>query len=79
VFCGNQFTPEEVYDNYPGDKIITDIGLALVAVNGQVTEMLKAFPTDINKKKQATTTTRWNRLCSRFTGILSKKAERRTK
>jgi len=79
VLCGNQFTAEEVYDNYPGDKIITDIGLALVAVNGQVTEMLKAFPTDINKKKQATTTTRWNRLCSRFTGIFSKKAERRTK
>jgi len=80
VLCGNQFTADDVYDNYPCDKIITDIGLALASVNAQVTEVLKAFPTESeSKKKQITQKTFWNRLCSRFTGIFAKKAVSRKK
>lgn len=78
VLCGNQFTPDEVYDGYPGDKIITDIGLALVAVNSQMTEVLKAFPTDTNKKKQRKVKA-WPRLWTRFTGIFASKGASRTK
>ena len=76
VLCSNQFDSDEVYDKYPGDRIITDIGLALASVNAQVTEVLKAFPTDETKKKQ---TTRWNRFCTKFTGIFAKKGVSRKK
>ena len=75
TLCGNQFTPDEVYDNYPADRIITDIGLALAAVNGQVTSVLKEFPSGNDKKKQAPSK-RWY---TRFTGFISKKAGHRTK
>lgn len=81
VLCGNQFSAEDVYDNYPGDKIITDIGLALASVNAQVTEVLKAFPTESESKKkvQKKKTTLWSRFFSRFTGIFAKKAVSRKK
>ncbi|MHC1786134.1 MAG: phage tail assembly chaperone G [Christensenellales bacterium] len=75
TLCGGQFTPDEVYDNYPADRIITDIGLALAAVNAQATEVLKEFPTSDSSKKKAPSPT----LYSRFTGFMSKKAARRTK
>ena len=47
-FCllfGNQFTPDEMYDHYPADRLMHDIALALMAVQTQTTEVLDGFPT----------------------------------
>ena len=47
-FCllfNNQFTPEEVLDNYPVDRLMHDIALALMAVQSQATDVLSDFPT----------------------------------
>ena len=47
-FCllfGNQFTPDEMYDHYPADRLMHDIVLALMAVQAQTTDVLEAFPT----------------------------------
>ena len=47
-FCllfGNRFTPDDVYDNYPADRMLHDIALALVAVQTQTTSVLDEFPT----------------------------------
>ena len=41
----NQFTPDEVLDGYPVDRLMHDIALALMAVQSQTTEILSAFPT----------------------------------
>ena len=35
----------EVYDNYPADRLMHDIALALMAVQTQTTEVLDSFPT----------------------------------
>ena len=46
-FCllfGNQFTTEEVYDNYPADRLVHDIALSLLAVQNQTTAVLAEFP-----------------------------------
>lgn len=46
-FClafGNQFTPDDVYDNYPADRVIHDISITLMAVQTQTTEVLHQFP-----------------------------------
>ena len=46
-FClvfGNQFTPDEVYDNYPADRLVQDILWALMAVQRGVTGALNEFP-----------------------------------
>jgi|GEM_PF-348228 len=45
VLFGNQFTPDEVYDAYPADRLTHDIALALMAVQTQTTEVLESFPT----------------------------------
>ena len=45
ILFGNQFTPDEMYDNYPADRLMVDIPLALLAVQTQSTETLDAFPT----------------------------------
>ncbi|NLO83813.1 MAG: hypothetical protein GX096_00030 [Clostridiales bacterium] len=45
ILFGNQFTPDEVYDNYPADRLMHDIALALMAVQMQTTEVLNTFPT----------------------------------
>lgn len=45
ILFGNQFTPDEVYDNYPADRLMHDIALALMAVQTQTTEVLDTFPT----------------------------------
>ena len=45
VLFNNQFTPDEVYDNYPADRLMHDIALALMAVQTQTTEVLDSFPT----------------------------------
>ena len=47
-FCllfGNKFTPDEIYDFYPADRLMHDIALALMAVQTQTTEVLGSFPT----------------------------------
>ena len=40
-----QFTPDEVYDHYPADRLMHDIALAIMAVQTQTTEVLDSFPT----------------------------------
>ncbi len=47
-FCllfGNQFTPDDVLDHYPVDRLMHDIVIALFAVQAQTTEVLSDFPT----------------------------------
>ncbi|MGJ4850632.1 hypothetical protein ACH6CV_10310 [Bacillota bacterium Meth-B3] len=47
-FClvfGNQFSPDDVYDHYPVDRLTHDVVLALLAVQTQTTEVLSEFPT----------------------------------
>jgi len=47
-FClifSNQFSPDDVYDHYPVDRLTHDIVLALLAVQTQTTEVLSEFPT----------------------------------
>ena len=45
VLFANQFTPDEVYDLYPADRLMHDIALAIMAVQSQATEVLDTFPT----------------------------------
>jgi len=45
ILFGNQFTPDEVLDGYPVDRLMHDIALALMAVQTQTTEILDEFPT----------------------------------
>ena len=45
ILFGNQFTPDEMYDHYPADRMMHDIALALMAVQTQTTEVLDSFPT----------------------------------
>jgi len=45
VLFNNQFTPDEMYDHYPADRLMHDIALALIAVQTQTTEVLESFPT----------------------------------
>ena len=47
-FCllfGNQFTPDDMYDHYPADRIMHDISTAIMAVQTQTTSVLAEFPT----------------------------------
>ena len=47
-FClvfGNQFTPDELLDGYPVDRLMHDIALTLMAVQTQTTSILSEFPT----------------------------------
>jgi hypothetical protein len=41
----NQFTPDDVLDGYPVDRLMHDIALALMAVQTQTTDVLSDFPT----------------------------------
>lgn len=45
ILFGNKFTPDDVYDNYPNDRLVHDLALALMAVQSQATEVLDSFPT----------------------------------
>lgn len=57
-FCllfGNQFTPDEVLDYYPVDRMMHDIALALMAVQTQTTEILDEFPTKAAETEEAET------------------------
>ena len=53
ILFGNKFTPDDVYDGYPNDRLMHDLALALMAVQTQTTEVLSDFPT----KPTATGTT----------------------
>lgn len=55
-FCllfGNQFTPDDVLDYYPVDRMMHDIALALMAVQTQTTEILDEFPTKAAKTEES--------------------------
>ena len=41
----NQFTPYELQDRYPVDRLMHDIALTLMAVQTQTTSILSEFPT----------------------------------
>ena len=45
ILFGNQFTPDDVLDNCPVDRLMHDIALALMAVQTQTTDVLSDFPT----------------------------------
>lgn len=53
ILFGNKFTPDDVYDNYPNDRLVHDIAIALLAVQTQTTEVLDTFPTKPTAKKAA--------------------------
>lgn len=58
-FCllfGNQFSPDDVLDYYPVDRMMHDIALALMAVQTQTTEILDEFPTKAAKTEPPTAT-----------------------
>ena len=58
-FCllfGNQFTPDDVLDGYPVDRLMHDIALALMAVQTQTTEILSEFPTEAATEPATTQT-----------------------
>ena len=38
-------SPDDVLDNYPVDRLMHDIVIALFAVQAQTTDVLSAFPT----------------------------------
>ena len=42
ILFNNQFTPDEVYDNYPADRLMHDIALALMATQTQTTAVQEA-------------------------------------
>ena len=45
ILFGNQFTPDDVLDGYPVDRLMHDLALSLMAVQTQTTEVLSEFPT----------------------------------
>ena len=48
-FCllfDNQFTPEDMYDYYPADRIMADVSTAILAVQNQTSDILHDFPTN---------------------------------
>ena len=45
ILFGNQFTPDDVLDHYPVDRLMHDIAFALMAVQTQTTHILNEFPT----------------------------------
>ncbi len=49
ILFGNQFTPDDVLDKYPVDRLMHDIALALMAVQTQTTNILDEFPTKAAK------------------------------
>lgn len=56
-FClvfGNQFTPDDLLDNYPVDRLMHDIALTLMAVQTQTTSILSEFPTKAAPDKPMT-------------------------
>lgn len=54
ILFGNQFTPDDVLDGYPVDRLMHDIALALMAVQTQTTHILSEFPTKAAKTAETT-------------------------
>ena len=52
ILFGNQFTPDDVLDHYPVDRLMHDIALALMAVQSQTTAILDEFPTKAAETEQ---------------------------
>ena len=52
----NQFTPDDMLDGYPVDRIMHDIAFALMAVQTQTTDILSSFPTTAAKTVTEETT-----------------------
>lgn len=50
ILFNNQFTPDDVLDGYPVDRLMHDIALALMAVQTQTTGILDQFPTAAAKE-----------------------------
>jgi len=44
ILFGNQFSPDDVFDHYPVDRLIHDITFAMMAVQAQATSVLSEFP-----------------------------------
>ena len=58
-FCllfNNQFTPDDVLDHYPVDRLMHDIVIALIAVQAQTTDVLSSFPTTAAEEQPPQTT-----------------------
>ena len=53
ILFGNQFTPDDVLDHYPVDRLMHDIALALMAVQTQTTHVLNEFPTTAAQTEEA--------------------------
>ena len=49
----NQFTPDELLDGYPADRLMHDIAFALMAVQTQTTSVLESFPTKAAEEETA--------------------------
>ncbi len=77
VLFGNQFTVDDVLDNYPSDRFIADTGLMIQAVAGNVAGALSDFPT--RARPAATKKSRTGALPARFTTFFSRPAGRRRK
>jgi len=54
ILFGNQFTPDDVLDYYPVDRLMHDIALALMAVQTQTTSILDEFPTKAAQAEKET-------------------------
>lgn len=54
ILFGNQFTPDDVLDYYPVDRLMHDIALALMAVQTQTTSILEEFPTKAAQAEKET-------------------------
>ena len=52
ILFNNQFTPDDMYDYYPADRIMHDISTAIIAVQAQTTEVLSEFPTNPAAEKK---------------------------
>jgi hypothetical protein len=55
ILFQNQFSPDDVLDNYPVDRLMHDIALALMAVQAQATDVLSEFPTKAAQETEAIT------------------------
>ena len=49
----NQFTPDELLDGYPVDRLMHDISFAMMAVQTQTTQILSSFPTKAAETEKA--------------------------
>ena len=55
ILFNNQFSPDDVLDHYPVDRLMHDIAFALMAVQTQTTHVLDEFPTKAAQMNQEIT------------------------